>query len=141
MLLGREVEKGVIFHLQACTIQAKIMIVIAVTRLIIAPCVEPWTNGEDSRRTGKTLWNRQKPRKSISHHCVRKSWYPVYRLQEEPRRPCLGFGVAEGLTENEKVITNQFFKIRTHLDLLSIPSLGGKNVKTFRWDLLYTLTS
>ena len=25
-------------------------------------------------------------------------------------------------------------KIRTHLDLLSIPRLGGKNVKTFRWD-------
>ena len=25
-------------------------------------------------------------------------------------------------------------KIRTHLDLLSIPQSGGKNVKTFRWD-------
>ena len=25
-------------------------------------------------------------------------------------------------------------KIRTHLDLLSIPRLWGKNVKTFRWD-------
>ena len=25
-------------------------------------------------------------------------------------------------------------KIRTHLDLLSIPRLGRKNVKTFRWD-------
>ena len=25
-------------------------------------------------------------------------------------------------------------KIRTHLDLLSIPQLGGINVKTFRWD-------
>ena len=25
-------------------------------------------------------------------------------------------------------------KIRTHLDLLSIPQLGGQNVKTFRWD-------
>ena len=25
-------------------------------------------------------------------------------------------------------------KIRTHLDLLSIPRVGRKNVKTFRWD-------
>ena len=25
-------------------------------------------------------------------------------------------------------------KIRTYLDLLSIPQSGGKNVKTFRWD-------
>ena len=25
-------------------------------------------------------------------------------------------------------------KIRTRLDLLSIPQSGGKNVKTFRWD-------
>ena len=25
-------------------------------------------------------------------------------------------------------------KIRTHLDLLSIPQSGGKSVKTFRWD-------
>ena len=25
-------------------------------------------------------------------------------------------------------------KIRMHLDLLSIPRLGGGNVKTFRWD-------
>ena len=25
-------------------------------------------------------------------------------------------------------------KIRTHLDLLSIPQSGGENVKTFRWD-------
>ena len=25
-------------------------------------------------------------------------------------------------------------KIRTHLDLLSIPRLWGENVKTFRWD-------
>ena len=25
-------------------------------------------------------------------------------------------------------------KIRTHLDLLSNPQSGGKNVKTFRWD-------
>ena len=24
--------------------------------------------------------------------------------------------------------------VRTHLDLLSIPRLGRKNVKTFRWD-------
>ena len=24
--------------------------------------------------------------------------------------------------------------IRTHLDLLSIPQSGGKNVKMFRWD-------
>ena len=27
-----------------------------------------------------------------------------------------------------------YFVIRTRLDLLSIPQLGGKNVKTFRWD-------
>ena len=39
------------------------------------------------------------------------------------------------LTDNSSSIRFSFFKskIRTHLDLLSIPQSGGKNVKTFRW--------
>ena len=35
--------------------------------------------------------------------------------------------LAEGYTYVER-------KVRTHLDLLSIPQLGGENVKTFRLD-------
>ena len=32
------------------------------------------------------------------------------------------------------VVVVVYRKIRTRLDLLSIPQSGGKNVKTFRWD-------
>ena len=32
------------------------------------------------------------------------------------------------------VVVVVYRKIRTHLDLLSIPQSGGKNVKTLRWD-------
>ena len=49
--------------------------------------------------------------------------------------PCC-VGCPEGLDAFIFFFKNLLFteKIRTHLDLLSIPRLWGKNVKTFRWD-------
>ena len=38
------------------------------------------------------------------------------------------------LIRSRCVLISNFSLNKTHLDLLSIPQLGWKNVKTFRWD-------